>query len=149
MGLDSHSTVKHFLSGSQVWSILWLLETVCDVLDTDTYFYKFYTFPLKSSWQEISLWIMDQPYLGHKAPRPGRGRLYWCPACRTPTGPGTPLSSRHSLTWYIMFYLSSRHVLQDCPMVETTRFALGIRHFLDGCHQVGFHRLVKDFPLFF
>jgi len=66
---------------------------------------------------------MDQPYLGHKAPRPGRERLSWCPACWTSDGPSAPLSSRH--------------VLESCSAVEGTRVALGIRGFLDGCLQAG------------
>ena len=44
---------------------------------------------------------MDQPPLGHKAPRPGMGRLAFCPAC--PAGPltnPTPMSSRHVFLKY-------------------------------------------------
>ena len=66
---------------------------------------------------------MDQPYLGHKAPRPGRERLSWCPACWTCDGPSAPLSSRH--------------VLESCNAVVETRAALGIQDFLDGCLQAG------------
>ena len=49
-----------------------------------------------SLYQAISVWMMDQAFLGHKAPRPGRETLFWCPACVSPVEPGTPLTSRHS-----------------------------------------------------
>ena len=81
---------------------------------------------------------MDQPYLGHKAPRPGRERLSWCPACWTSDGPSAPLSSRHSFTLVsVDDDVTPRHVLESCAAVEETRVALGIRDFLDGCLQVG------------
>ena len=81
---------------------------------------------------------MDQPYLGHKAPRPGRERLSWCPACWTSAGPLAPLSSRHSFTLFSLDDdVKPRHVLESCTVVEETRVALGIRDFLDGCLQAG------------
>merc|ERR1719219_3231947 len=67
--------------------------------------------------------MMDQAFLGHKAPRPGRETLFWCPACVSPVEPGTPLTSRH--------------VLEDCPSVEGTRMRLGITEFLESCLQAG------------
>ena len=81
---------------------------------------------------------MDQPYLGHKAPRPGRERLSWCPACWTSDGPSAPLSSRHSFSVISLDDdVKLRHVLESCSAVEGTRVALGIRRFLDGCLQAG------------
>ena len=45
--------------------------------------------------QVISQWLMDQPPLGHKAPRPGFGRLVSCPACPNLLQVPSPMSSRH------------------------------------------------------
>ena len=82
--------------------------------------------------------MMDQPFLGNKAPRPGRERLFWCPACWTPSGPSAVLNSRHKFTKYPLdFYTYLRHVLSSCAAVEVTRAALGIRVFLDDCFQAG------------
>ena len=57
-----------------------------------------FQFPMNSSWdsppQVISTWIMDQPHLGHKMPRPGQHRLSWCPSCLN-EGRLVPLTSRH------------------------------------------------------
>ena len=64
---------------------------------------------------------MDQPPLGHKEPRPGRGRLLWCPACSGLLESPTPLTSRYvtfsrsyipiSYVKYILYLLPiSRHV---------------------------------------
>ena len=50
---------------------------------------------------------MDQPFLGHKAPRPGRARLFWCPACWTSVGPSAQLSSRHILLLLNLLLISS------------------------------------------
>ena len=86
----------------------------------------------------LSLWIVDQPYLGHKAPRPGRQRLFWCPACWTFAGPSAPLTSRHnSISYFLDGNSHLRHVMDTCPTVEGTRAALGIRAFLDDCLQAG------------
>ena len=46
--------------------------------------------------QVISTWIMDQPHLGHKQPRPGLQRLFWCPSCLS-LGSRVHLTSRHNL----------------------------------------------------
>ena len=46
--------------------------------------------------QVISQWLMDQPPLGHKAPRPGMGRLVVCPACPAFFPTPSPMSSRHT-----------------------------------------------------
>ena len=81
---------------------------------------------------------MDQPYLGHKALRPGRERLSRCPACWTCDGPSAPLSSRHSFTLLNSDNdAKSRHVLESCNAAVETRAALGIQDFLDGCLQAG------------
>ena len=45
--------------------------------------------------QVISQWLMDQPPLGHKSPRPGTGRLAFCPACPAFFPTPSPMSSRH------------------------------------------------------
>ena len=50
---------------------------------------------------------MDQPFLGHKAPRPGRARLFWCPACWTSVGPSAKLTSRHILLLLNLLLISS------------------------------------------
>lgn len=82
--------------------------------------------------------MVDQPYLGNKAPRPGRERLFWCPACWTPSGPWAVLDSRHKFTSYPFdLYTLHRHVLGTCSAVEVTRAELGIRAFLDECLQAG------------
>ena len=89
--------------------------------------------------QVISQWLMDQPPLGHKVPRPGMGRLAWCPACpaffRTPS----PMSSRHIYDKSFLTYvtITFRHVLEDCMAIETVRQREGIRSFLDECHNAG------------
>ena len=86
----------------------------------------------------LSLWMMDQPFLGHKAPRPGRERLRWCPACWTAAGPSAVLDSRHKSTSYTLdSYTCLRHVLVYCPAVEVTRVELGIKDFLNDCLQAG------------
>jgi len=73
--------------------------------------------------QVLSQWLVDQPPLGHKEPRPNMQRLQWCPACR---GMLTdPLR------------LTSRHVLEECMAVEACRIRVGIRAFLSSCRQAG------------
>lgn len=88
-------------------------------------------------YQVISLWIMDQPYLGNKAPRPGRERLFWCPACWTANGPAATLSSRHIFILELLDNVQCRHVLESCSAVRMTREALGIQAFLDDCLHAG------------
>ena len=73
--------------------------------------------------QAITAWTMDQPHLGHKAPRKDGVRHKTCPAC------AGMLEAPKILT--------SRHVLADCMAVEATRMREGIRDFLDECHVVG------------
>ena len=85
----------------------------------------------------LSLWIVDQPYLGHKAPRPGRERFFWCPACWTADGPTAPLSSRHIFTSDSCNNVQPRHVLESCSAITVTRVSLGIQEFLDDCLQAG------------
>ena len=80
---------------------------------------------------------MDQPFLGHKAPRPGRERLAWCPACWSSAGPLAPLTSRHKSSPDSFDYFQLRHVLETCPAVEQTRVILGIRAFLNDCLKAG------------
>jgi len=65
---------------------------------------------------------MDQPHLGHKRPRPGLQRLYWCPSCLN-------LGSR--------VHLTSRHVFESCPAVEGVRKDLGITSFINSCLEAG------------
>jgi len=66
---------------------------------------------------------MDQPPLGHKEPRPGRGRLLWCPACSGLLESPTPLTSRH--------------VLEECMAIEACRIREGVRCFFTRCCVVG------------
>ena len=66
---------------------------------------------------------MDQPPLGHKAPKPGYARLSFCPACRDDLRAPAPLTSRH--------------VLEDCVGVSPVRRAEGISKFLDDCLKEG------------
>ena len=47
--------------------------------------------------QALSQWLMDQPPLGHKDPRPNMARLDFCPACRDILPNPVPLTSRHIL----------------------------------------------------
>ena len=81
---------------------------------------------------------MDQPPLGHKAPRPGMGRLAFCPACPNLLQTPSPLSSRHDFDLLLkiecMFY---RHVLEQCKAIETSRSQEGIRTFYDECRSAG------------
>ena len=51
--------------------------------------------------QAISQWLMDQPPLGHQAPRPGlEGRLALCPACPGLNRAPSPMSSKHATSLY-------------------------------------------------
>ena len=88
---------------------------------------------------------MDQPFLGHKAPRPGRARLYWCPACWTSVGP--TLFKAFNFTSDPFFNVKPRHVLESCPAVNLKREELGIKAFLDGCLQAG-RSMATAFKLF-
>lgn len=91
---------------------------------------------------------MDQPPLGHKEPRPGRGRLLWCPACSGLLESPTPLTSRYvtfsrsniqiSYVKYILYLLPiSRHVLEECMAIEACRICEGVRCFFTRCCVVG------------
>ena len=83
---------------------------------------------------------MDQVPLGHKAPRPGYARQFWCPTCRGLLENPLALSTGHVLleclavegTCKENFFLSFMHA--HCP---GTRFREGIRLFLDECAAVG------------
>jgi len=74
-------------------------------------------------YQVLSQWLMDQPPLGHKEPRPNRQRLHWCPGCIGMLA--LPLK------------LTSRHVMEECMAVEACRVRVGIRAFLSSCRQLG------------
>ena len=41
-------------------------------------------------------------------------------------------------------YFVPRHVLEDCPSVASTRMALGIKAFLDGCLKVRCLLIIQD-----
>ena len=73
--------------------------------------------------QAITAWTLDQPHLGHKAPRKDRIRHKVCPAC---VG---MVESPEALT--------SGHVLSDCMAVEATRIKEGIRGFIEECRVAG------------
>ena len=84
------------------------------------------------------MWLMDQPPLGHKAPRPGLGRLAFSSACTDFLQAPSPMSSRHF--WFIHYaHITDfcRHVLEDCMAVETARQREGIRNFFDVCWHDG------------
>ena len=85
---------------------------------------------------------MDQPALGHKVPKPGYGRLSFCPACSDLHPTPVPLTSRHAyhLFCIISFY---RHVLEDCPAVSIAREEEGITQFLSDCRKEGMSRVAS------
>ena len=88
--------------------------------------------------QAISQWLMDQPPLGHKAPRPGLdGRLALCPACPGLHRAPSPMSSRHAILILISNYVFCRHVFLECTAIESVRKQEGIRSFLDACSNAG------------
>ena len=124
---------QDFLPIPQLWLYWNLPETRQIKAFLNFHFY------LRFFFQVISQWLMDQPPLGHKAPRPGLGRLAFCPACPAFFRAPSPLSSRHFLVLYIYHNLQSfyRHVLESCMAVETVRQREGIRSFLDECHRAG------------
>ena len=105
----------------------------------------------KGTLQVISQWIMDQPHLGHKLPRPGYSRLRLYLPCHL-NGPSnrygiSPLFCSFlsilltlRLSWCPACFgnlLTSRHVLQDCVAVEEVRVREGIRTFLNDCKIAG------------
>ena len=59
---------------------------------------------LISNPQALSQWLMDQPPLGHKDPRPNIARLDFCPACRDILPTPVPLTSRHNLNFFHIPY---------------------------------------------
>ena len=77
--------------------------------------------------QVLSSWMMDQPPLGHKSPKPGYARLVYCPACRDFNS--------------IPVLLTSRHVLENCVAVSAVREAEGIQSFLELSREAGLSRV--------
>ena len=81
---------QDYLSNLQLW-LCWdfpkliILSYICFLLILFEYML-----------QVISQWLMDQPPLGHKAPRPGMGRLVVCPACPAFFQAPSSMSSRHT-----------------------------------------------------
>ena len=90
--------------------------------------------------QVLSSWMMDQPPLGHKSPKPGYARLVYCPACRDFNSIPVLLTSRHASFLNTVIFLF-RHVLENCVAVSAVREAEGIQSFLELSREAGLSRV--------